>query len=355
MVITDIVAAKIKHDFLEPMTIALGEMHSADIVVVKVETDAGITGYGEGSSLPFVTGESADITIAAIDVLRGALTGRDPLDARSIHEAMERSIVRNGTAKAAIDLAVFDIIGKKNNLPLYRLLGAAEGVVETDITLGIDEPAVMAEKARLRACEGFRQIKIKAGASWEDDIRAVRLIREAVGPKAKLKIDANQGWTAKQALDVIESIGDCDIDAIEQPLPWWDFAGMAHVRAHSGITIMADESCFNVHDAERIARENAADMINIKLMKCGGLFPAMAINSVAERAALKCMIGCMAETRTGIAAAAALASAKGNIVYADLDGFLVFRENKRIDGGFTFDTPWIKLSDKPGLGVEVDF
>jgi L-alanine-DL-glutamate epimerase-like enolase superfamily enzyme len=355
VIITDIAARKIEQQFITPFEIALGTIRSVDTVIVKVETDAGITGFGEGSGLPFVSGESADIILTAVNILAPELTGKDPLDIAGVHEVMDRTMVRNGAAKAAVDLALFDIRGKHEGLPLFKLLGGVSKRVETDITLGVNDPVKMAAEAGEYAAQGFRQIKIKAGVSYENDIRAIRLIREAVGPHIKLKIDANQGWTSEQTLRVIYAIEDCSVDAIEQPTPWWDIAGLASVRSRSSIPVMADESCFDEHDAGRIVNEKAADMINIKLMKCGGLFKAIRINEIAKLNGLKCMLGCMAETRLGIAAAAALAAAKDTIVYADLDGFLCFHENKKISGGFTFETPYICLSDKPGHGVDIDF
>jgi L-alanine-DL-glutamate epimerase-like enolase superfamily enzyme len=355
MIITDITAKIFSQELLKPLIVALGAIRSSDTVIVKIETDAGIIGYGEGSSAPFISGESADIILSAVGILKTGLIGEDPLDIADIHATMDRLLVRNGAAKAAIDLAVYDIIGKHESLPLYKLLGGADELVETDITIMVDSPERMAEEARKCVADGFRQLKIKAGVSCEDDIQAIRQIRSAVGPGVGLKVDANQGWTAEQALKVIESIKDCAVGAIEQPVPWWDFEGLRYISSHSDIDIMADESCFNRHDAARIVKEKAADMINIKLMKCGGLFRAIQINEIAENHGLRCMVGCMAETRIGIAAAAAFAKATSNVVYADLDGFLYFTEDKKNAGGFTFEAPFIKLSANPGHGVEVDF
>ena len=142
--------------------------------------------------------------------------------------------------------------------------------------------------------------------------------------------------------------------ALEQPVPFWDLDGLRYIRNHSPLPVMADESCFTPHDASKLIKADAADIINIKLMKCGGIYRALQINTIAEAANVNCMLGCMLESRLSIAAGAALVAAQPNFVFADLDSFVEFGDSPLIHTGFTYETPFIHLSDKPGIGEEPD-
>jgi len=352
MRITKITADKVSIPLHEPFVISLGVVDSADTVIVQVQTDEGLTGYGEGAGVGFVTGESPDTVLEAIKVFTPELMGLNPFAIEHAHKAMDRLLVGNGSAKAALDLAMYDIMGKSAGLPVYQLLGGVDGVVEVDQTIGLGDPAEMATKAGELVAQGYREIKVKAGSDDDHDEAAIGLIRQAA-PHAHLKVDANQGWTAAQALRLLAMYQVAGVEAVEQPLPYWDVDGMAYVRSRSPIPIMADESCFTPHDASRIVRHQAADLINIKLMKCGGIYPALQINAIAEAAGLHCMVGCMLESRLSIAAGAHLVASRGNIVYADLDSFNDFDDSTVVASAFGFDVPNIDLGEKPGLGVEL--
>jgi len=354
MQITDIRAEKMRFELVKPIVISLGTITHGETVMVKVSTDEGICGYGEGAGTTFVTGETNDTVLAAVELLRQELVGLDPLSIEHIHRVMDRTIVRNASAKAAIDIALHDIMGKNARAPLYRLLGGAVSQIETDMTIVIDQPEVMAREASELVQRGFRFLKVKAGICAEADIEAIRQIRAAVGPGPHIKMDANQGWSVSDCLRVMRAVEEYGVDAVEQPLPYWDIDGLAFIRAKAPIKLMADESCFTPQDAMMLAKRNAVDIINIKLMKCGGLYRAAQINSVAEAAGIRCMLGCMLESRVGISAGAALVAARPNFLYGDLDSFLYFKDNGRIDGGFTFKDGRITFSEAYGLGIEVD-
>jgi L-alanine-DL-glutamate epimerase-like enolase superfamily enzyme len=266
---------------------------------------------------------------------------------------MDETIWSNGAAKAAIDIALYDIMGKDAGLPLYKLIGGERNACEIDLTIGIDEPTEMAETARKIAERGFAQIKIKGGENHRSDIEAVRLIRAAIGPSIRLKVDANQGWTVGDAIAAARAMAEYDVEAIEQPVRYWDIEGLAYVRAKSPVRVMADESCFTPEDALALIRRDAVDMLNIKLMKCGGLYRAMQISTIAAAAGIPCMLGCMMESPLSIAAGAALIAADSNFRYGDLDSFLAIKDAGEISGGFEFDTPMIRLTDAPGHGAIV--
>ena len=352
MKIVDIKAHKLEVPLMNPLHISLGFVTHAISCLVEVITDEGIVGYGEGSPGPLITGENLAGTVATVAVLRDKLIGTDPRDIDKVDAIMARAVAYAGTAKAAIDIACYDILGKAAGLPLYKLLGGYSAEVETDMTVGIDEPSVMAEKAGAHAKAGFRVIKTKVGTEFSEDIARVRAIRKAVGDDVKIRLDANQAWRPKEAVELIKRLNEYNIELVEQPVPRWDFEGLKFVTAHSEVPIMADEGCWDSKDALRLVSEHAVDFINIKLMKCGGLREARRIVDIAGAAGVECMVGCMAE-ESGIAitASASLYAAMKNVTRADLDCTFSLKELP-FEGGFTVeDTCHLVLSDNPGLGI----
>ena len=261
------------------------------------------------------------------------------------------------SAQQAAALVQTRPIGKAAGLPLYRLLGGSNPVTESDITIAIDPPEKMARLAREYVKRGFRILKIKTGINPDEDIEAVRMIREAVGPDIRLRIDANQGYDLCTACRVLEELKKLGVESAEQPLPRWDIDGMAELRKQvHGIAIMADESVHGIYDAHRVIRACAADVINIKLMKSGGIYPALKICAAAEAAGIPCMLGCMDDMKIAITAALSLFSARRNIREADLDSFhFCVDPELGMKGGFTYEGGLYTLTEKPGLGIDFDF
>lgn len=355
MKITDIQAKIFSLELQAPVKVALGEIVQSDTVIVRVETDTGLYGFGEGAGIPFVTGETCGDILLAVSLLRETLIGLDPWAIGEAHQRMAAALTHHTAARAAIDLALYDLMGKAARLPLYRLLGGAQNVVETDKTISLAAPGFMADEAHALVQAGFRHVKIKAGLDPEEDLEAVRRIREAVGNAVHLKLDANQGWSVSQAIRTIRAMEPFGLETVEQPVAAWDVDGLAAVRAKTVTPIMADESCFSSRDALTLVERQAVDFLNIKLMKSCGLYDALRINAVAEAAGIGCMLGCMVESRLGIAAGAALVSACRNFRYADLDSTMFTREHPGIRGGYQADGPLLHLGDAYGIGVEVDF
>jgi L-Ala-D/L-Glu epimerase len=358
MRITDVKIEKLRLDLIEPFKVTFAEFTGSDNVIVKIETDAGICGYGEGAPLAFVTGEVFEGTIAVLKMFRQGLIGMDPLNIPGIHGMMDALIHENGSAKCAVDIALHDIKGKYLNLPVWKMLGGESGVVVNDVTIGITTPDKMAEAARRNVRElGFSILKVKCGIDPDTDIETMRLIREAVGPVIRLRVDANQGYTVEKALYAIEGFKKHGVDAVEQCLPDWDMEGSALIRSRvSGIKIILDESIHTPRDAERAIRLQAADVFNIKLMKCGGLYPGMRIGSLAGAGGLNCMVGCMLESSLAITAGISLVAANKAVTEADCDAFLFIKEPKvQMSGGFTRDGGTFTLLDKPGLGLDIGF
>lgn len=205
MKITDIKAEKVRIELTAPFRVAFAEINYSENLLLKIRTDEGIDGYGEAAPMPFVTGETIDSVISVINLLRPGLIGMNPMDIEKIHERMDSCIYGNSSAKCAVDLAMYDLMGKFMGQPVYKLLGGYSNRVQNDITIGINTPELMAEEARQHVLrDGFHILKIKAGIHPEEDIRAMHLIREAVGPHIRLRVDANQGYTASDAVYALQ-------------------------------------------------------------------------------------------------------------------------------------------------------
>lgn len=358
MKITDIKLEKVRIELTAPFRVAFAEINYSENLLIKVSTDEGIDGYGEAAPMPYVTGETIDSVNSVVRLLKPGLIGMNPFDIEKIHELMDSCIHGNGSAKCAIDLAMYDIMGKAMGQPVYKLLGGYSNRVQNDITIGISTPEEMAEEARKHVeQDGFHILKIKAGICVEEDIRAMHLIREAVGSSIRLRVDANQGYHASEAVYALKEFKKVGIEAVEQCLPDWDFEGSAYVRSRSeGIQIMLDESIHNHRDAARACRGGCADILNIKLMKCGGLFRASQINSIAEAFGVGCMVGCMMETKLATTAGVSLVAAKKNITEADCDSFLFYADEQTgMTGGFTRENDIFTLLDAPGFGLDISF
>lgn len=357
MKITDIKIEKLTIPLKKPFKIAFSVQDHSDNVIIKVITDEGIAGYGEAAPFAPVIGDTFETAALALKMFRTGLIGMDPLDIEAVHAMMDSLMVGNTSAKAAVDIALYDIKGKVMGQPLYKVLGGYRRSVQTDITIGIDTPENMADEARGRVeRDGFRILKIKAGIDPRDDVRALALIREAVGPQVRLRVDANQGYCAADAVKTLRAFEETGVEAVEQCLPYWDIDGAAFVRQKvGGIKIMLDETIHSPKDAAMACKKDAADILNIKLMKCGGLYRAEQINAVAEANGVTCMVGCMLETKIAITAGASLAAAKKNITEADCDSFMycVDPENG-MSGGFQRDGDVFTLLDKPGLGLDIN-
>ncbi|MDG3061321.1 dipeptide epimerase [Lacticaseibacillus casei] len=337
----------------EPFKVAFTTLYKLETLIIKITTDTGLIGYGETNPLEQVTGESIDTEEVALKTLSQALSASDPRSLEAIHAKMDACFAGHTAAKAGIDMACWDLLGKDTGLPVYQLLGGTGNVLTSDCTIGINSPEKMAQEAKRLVDQGYRELKVKVGIQDADDLAAVQTIRKAVGPTVDLRLDANQGWNPKQAVRMMRAIGGA-ASAVEQPLPANRLDQMPAVCRQIDQLVMLDESVHNASDAFAAVRSNACDIINIKLQKSAGLSGAEQINAVAEAAGIPCMVGCMAETRIGIAAAAHFVAAHQNVQYADLDSFLLFDEPAWLRGGFTADAGKYQLSDKPGLGIECD-
>jgi L-alanine-DL-glutamate epimerase-like enolase superfamily enzyme len=341
----------------EPFKIAFETLDECHGVLLELFTDEGLVGFGEASPARRITGETAETCASVLEqVLLPAVYDCNPLDLPEIHARMDASILGNPSAKAAVDMACYDLLGKACSKPLAMVLGGSLRPLATDHTLSIKPPQQQAETAEALVRQGFRILKVKLGDGGKEDVERVKAIRQRVGPDVVLRVDANQGWSLREALYVLEHIAPYRIELAEQPLFWRDWKGMSMLCRRSPIPIAADESVHSPQDALKAVEQGICNIINIKLMKCGGIYRALQIASIAETAGLSCMIGGMiAESRLAVSAAAHFASARPVVQYLDLDADILLRDELVEKGGIGLQEGNRILPNLPGIGVEKFF
>ncbi len=340
-----------RYDFQlrHPSIVAYEALEVAPNVVVRVELENGLVGYGNAAPDAYVTGETAESVEQTINkVFIPALLGTDALQIEAHWAHLNALAPRQPSAVAAIDIALYDLLGQVAGLPLYRLLGAARDEILTSVTLSIEETAANVARALEFQAQGFKALKIKCGLDVEADVARVRAVREAVGQTLRISLDGNQGYTMTQTLRALELLRDCNIAFIEQPLKADDLAGMRELCQRAPLPVMADESVLNAADVLR----TPAPLVNLKLMKCGGITGTLKANAVAEARGIRTMIGCMDESRISMAAAAYLALALDNVTYADLDGHLDIVDDVA-QGGLAIENGLVRVSQTNGLGITV--
>ncbi|SFB11429.1 L-alanine-DL-glutamate epimerase [Lentibacillus halodurans] len=330
---------------------ALREVTEIEVIDVMIRLENGEAGFGSAASTWQITGESLASIQAAIEgPIKSLILNQDIEELEDILTKVERSCAGNTSAKAAVDIALHDVYCRLFQLPLHQYLGGGSDFPETDMTISINAPDVMQTDARHRVKQGFNVLKIKVGNNEQTDISRIQKIREAVGSDVQLRLDANQGWKPKQAVKIIRYLEEnAGVELVEQPVPAHDFEGLKYIRERVDTPIMADESVFTPFDAFRLISMGAVDLLNIKLMKSGGIRRARQIADTAQSAGIECMIGSMMESNFSITAAAHLAYAHRNITYYDLDAALWLKE-QAADKAITWRGRTAELSNKPGLG-----
>ncbi len=354
MKIQDIQLGLLSVPLKTPFKTALRRVDTACDLIVKIITDDGAVGYGNAPATMVITGDSHASAAAAIqNVLAPQLIGRDVDDREDILQAIQHGMVHNTSAKAAVDIAVHDLFGQRYGMPLHRFFGGKTTRIASDLTISVNAPETMAADACRAVSAGYRALKLKVGLAVHDDFCRVQAIRQAVGPDVTIRLDANQGWRAKEAVRIIRRLEDAglDIELIEQPVPAWDIEGLKLVTDHVETDIMADEAVFSPHDVLRLLHLRACDLINIKLMKAGGLYPAAQIAAIAAAAGMDCMMGCMLESKIGITAAASLSAGLSCIVKNDLDAADLMAADP-VRGGIHYERDELVLPQAPGLGIQ---
>jgi L-alanine-DL-glutamate epimerase-like enolase superfamily enzyme len=338
-----------------PFTIATATMHFAQNVFIRLQTSEGITGVGECSAFPMIAGETQDTCLVLAKEFAQLWKGKNALDIDERLTDLDRFIAGNHTIKSAFDMALYDIAAKEAGLPLYKYLGGYYFEPESDITVGISDSETMVNQAvNFVDNLGATILKIKLGKSPSDDIQRIAAIRKAVGDKIKIRIDANQGWSYENAIEALKGMEAYDIQFCEQPMPVWMDELLPVLKNQTGIPIMADESVFDDHDARRLIRQNACDLVNIKLSKSGGIKGALAIHNLCEASGIPNMLGGMLESRLALSAIVHFALACKNIKYYDLDTCLLGHLEDPVLDGVQFKRMLLRIPDLPGIGADVD-
>lgn len=340
----------------EPFVISLGPIHTVQNVVVIIRTADGCAGYGECSPYMTINGESVDTCFIVGQYFAQVLKGQNALDIAGCMEAMDKTIYANSSIKSAFDIALHDIAAQHSGVPLYKFLGGEKNkVLETDMTVSIGSVQKMVTDAVRFKADGFPAIKVKLGGKKEDDVARIGGIREAIGMNHPLRIDANQGWgTAAYAIEVLQALAPFNIEHCEEPISRYRFMELSTVSAASPIPIMADESCGDEHDAERLIGLKACAMFNIKLGKSSGFYKGKKIAELGAAAGMHMQVGGFMESRLGMTAAAHLALSNDAIHHCDFDTPLMFTEDPVIGGIKYLEKGVIDVPDVPGLGAVID-
>lgn len=336
-----------------PFKTALRTVNSVEDVIVEIHTDTGAVGYGEAPPTGAITGDTTGAILGALrDHIIKTLVGRNVDEFEDLLRALNGCVVKNTSAKAAADMALWDLYGQLYKIPVYKLMGGARKSIVTDITISVNDPEEMARDTVNAVGRGFDCLKVKVGANPALDVARLAAVRQAAGDDMCIRIDANQAWQPKEAVRILNQMQErgLQIEFVEQPVKAHDLEGLKYVTEHAYVPVLADESVFSPQDAVKIMQMGAADLVNIKLMKCGGLYNALKIASAAEVYGVECMIGCMLEAKVSVNAAVHLACAKRIITKVDLDGPVLCSEDP-ILGGAVFHEKDITVSDAPGLGI----
>ena len=335
-----------------PYTIAYEKVEKSVNVFLKITTNTGMTGFGCAAPDFEVTGETAKSVISCLDgQIREKLANRDPLRWGKIIEDLKEIIPDHPSALAAVDMALLDILGKKAGLPVWKMLGGYRNRIRTSVTIGILPEKDTINMALDYIARGFRCLKIKGGINVQEDIDRINQVRSKVGKKIELRFDANQGYSVDDSVNFVKETKSANLELIEQPTPRGKPDMLGRVTNMVPIPVMADESLMNLRDAFRLTRRELVDMVNIKLMKVGGISEAMHINSVARSAKVEVMVGCMDESAMSIAAGLHFALARPNVIYADLDGHLDLIDDPASES-VIIRNGYLYPNDLPGLGYK---
>jgi len=337
-----------------PFVTALRRTTTTETVVVRITDTDGVTGWGEAPQVWQVTGESlAGSEACVMGPLHPLLIGADADDVTSLSRSVSLAVARNFGAKSAVDVALHDLTARRRGVSLPVLLGSTTHRVATDVTLAAGGAPALAQAAADRRADGFSVLKMKVGTDPTSDVTRVLAARDAVGADVKIRLDANQGWTPREAVRVIRVLEDADaqVELVEQPVRADDLDGLAWVTSRVNTPVMADESVYGVRDLVEVIRRRAADMVNIKLAKCGGISTARTLLEMAHTHQMGTVVGSMMESHIGVGAAASLVAAYGTSLTADLDAAWWAAESPVV-GGMSYDGAVVVLPESPGLGIE---
>lgn len=353
MKITNIKTQILKAPLKNPFITSLRRVDALEDLVVILECDDGSCGYGEGAPTPVITGETMGSMIACIEYIKPHIIDREIEDFDTILGLVHKLIVKNTTAKSALEIALYDLKAKSLKLPLYRMLGGTQTKFRTDITISMGEIDKMIADSLNAVHLGYDTLKIKVGNNPRKDFERVIAIHAALDKNIKLRLDANQGWTAKESVTLLHALEKQNIIAefIEQPVAADDIEGLKYIKDRVQTPLLADESIFSPKDARRLLEMQAIDYVNIKLAKTAGITQALELADLSHEFGVKCMIGCMLEGPISVAAGVHVASAKADIItMLDLDAVSLLASHP-VKTSIIFNESEITLSKETGLGA----
>ena len=334
----------------EPFRIAYETVDHCENVFLQVETDNNIVAVGCAAPDMYITGESGDMVLEHYnDRIEPLLHSADPFRYVRILEDLKNDMAGARSTLAMVDIMLYDLLAKCAGIPLYKLLGGYRESIPTSITIGISSLEETLEKIQYWYKTGFRIFKIKGGLNVTDDIEKIIKIREVFKTRITLSFDANQGYSVAEAIKFINATQHSGVELFEQPTPRDEFEWLGMVTRKTEVPVIADESLVSLKDAYRISKNGLTDVVNIKLMKVGGITESLHINSVAKSAGIEAMVGCMEECALGISAGLHFALSRPNIAYADLDGHLDLMDDPTLDALILRDGV-LHPADRPGLG-----
>lgn len=351
MKITNVSYQRLDLKLSEPYTIAYETISKMTNFILKVETDSIIVGYGcAAPDVPVTSETPAQVEEVINDVIIPFLKGKNPFMYALLLAEIKALLGAKSSALAMVDMALHDLISKKADVPLFEFLGGYQNSIPTSVTIGILSLEDTLKRAKDYIKQGFFILKIKGGSNLDEDIAKINKLQE-LHPKTTFRFDGNQGYTVTDSVAFYEATKSkgLGIQMLEQPTKIGEDAKMGLVTEQTEFPVMADESLKTLKDVFRLAKNERIDLINIKLMKVGGILEGMHINSVAKSAGIQAMVGCIDECRLGIAAGLHFALARPNIKYADLDGHLdiiddPFQDLFKLEKGILYP------SEHPGLG-----
>lgn len=346
---TNILKAPLKNPFIT----SLRRVDALEDLVVIIECDDGSVGYGEGAPTPVITGETMGSMIAVIEYIKPFILGKEIEDFDTILGLLHNLILKNTTAKSALEIALYDLKAKVARQPLYQMLGGTQTHFKTDITISMGEIDKMIADSLDAVSLGYDTLKIKIGDDPQKDIERVKAIHSTLDRNIKLRLDANQGWTAKESVNLLHALEKENIIAefIEQPVRADDIKGLRYIKERVQTPLLADESIFSIKDARKLLEMQAIDYVNIKLAKTAGITQALELADLSKAFGVKCMIGCMLEGPISVAAGVHVASAKADVItMLDLDAVSLLSSHP-VKTSIVFNESEILLSDDNGLGV----
>ncbi len=355
MKIRNIRTSTLKASLKNPFITSLRRVDALEDLVVIIECDDGSVGYGEGAPTPVITGETMGSMIAAIEYIKPHIIGKEIEDLDTILNLVHNLILKNTTAKSALEIALYDLKAKAAKQPLYQMLGGTQTHFKTDITISMGEIDKMITDSLSAVSLGYDTLKIKIGDDPQKDIERVKAIHNALDKNIKLRLDANQGWTAKESVHLLHALEKENIIAefIEQPVASDDREGLLYIKERVQTPLLADESIFSVKDAKKLLEMQAIDYVNIKLAKTAGITQALELADLSKAFGVKCMIGCMLEGPISVSAGVHVASAKADVItMLDLDAVSLLASHP-VQTSIVFNESEIILSDSVGLGASL--